>query len=98
MGVPRRWPAHATFVDGRPLRFGVEHVLRMVSPNGDIRPVTLLEDADGPLRGWIPTGADTPTHVVRRPLFDIHFPGGHTEEEAKGRGHHVDLIAEVGAV
>lgn len=54
--------------------------------------VKLTESLDGEYFGWLQKDSDKPTHIWgHQGLFDMCFPGGALEEEAKGNGQIIRL-------
>lgn len=73
-------------------RFGPERLLRMVEAGADVVPVRLIEDGEGPLFGWLRTGADVPEMIRRRQAeFEMQFPYGYESEERRGKGRMIRL-------
>ena len=61
---------------------------------GEIVQVDLVDDADGPLLGWLATGEERPSLIQPAIAFPMQFPGSVEGEVARGRGEAVRLRVE----
>ena len=57
--------------------------------------VKITESASGTYFGWLKKGETVPCHIWgNQSLFDMCFPGGAKEEEAKGNGKAIRLAIQ----
>lgn len=99
----RRWDVYAGQRDGV---HGLVYADFSTDPRGvrmhghaDVHAVTLVEDADGDLLGWVSyadlaAGRDQVVMVQHHRVFEVQFPGGSHRDVNTGRGEVVRLRAE----
>lgn len=57
-------------------------------------PVTVTEDPEGDMLGWIASDETVPTMIQHRRVFEIQFPYGSKVSADAGHGHVVHLRVE----
>ena len=97
MTEPRRWTMYAGRHDDEHFSHFYQHA-SLVSMCGyrlsEIFPVVLIEDPDGPYKGWTePDG--TLSMIVHHQLFEVQFPYGSQVEEKRGKGLGIRVRAEL---
>lgn len=97
LNTPRTWHYYACDEGDRTRLHFIKESARLVRFTGasedTIVPVIIVEDENGAFTGWV-DNQGVLMMVQPNHAFEVQFPGGSAEAEAKGRGKAVKLKVE----